>query len=129
MRAKTGIERILARYQGQAKPKQSNTLSAALRKKVNADFIGVGLDGTKMFSSRGMANGTIASVLGHHGIALVDGMFDGHRFGQKQGHVSLLVGKMLDRHGDRVAEYENTLLVVQWYTHTTGRVECIAYLS
>ena len=99
-----------------------------LKDKMNDALNKSGLDGNKSFESIGKAINAITAVLSTGGMEL-DDVPSADLFKGAQGRRTFRIAKSNTDDPFSPESLDNTMLVIQWYTHASGNKEVTAYLS
>lgn len=57
-------------------------------------------------------------------------MYNSYAYSQDDGHNTEFIGRLQDEYGDRIAEFANATLVIQWHHFESSRLyEVLAYIG
>lgn len=105
-----------------------NKLETALRQSVNAHLIKAGFDGNTPWPRLGQGLTHLTSVLSDEGIEVLS-TFNSHLFMSDDGTVRMDIAFANAADPFSPVDIHNSILVIQYHKHQSGRYEIVSYLS
>lgn len=124
------VAELLLNPGGRRRRNASGRLSAAAKRKINADLIAAGFDGNGRFKTMTAALSTLKGVLSKHGIE-EDEVFSADRFRYPSGQESFRVAFSNREEPMSPQSIDNASISWQWHRHkdTTDLYEIVSYVG